>query len=80
MRNCGTRTVKCGIENAEWRGLVKPSNHVTAVIPHITAATEMTSQNRHSIPHFAISHFINDPEVTINGNETNFIIKMIDKS
>jgi len=27
---------KRGIENAEWRWLVEPSNHVTAVIPHIT--------------------------------------------
>jgi len=32
------RKVKCGIENAEWRSLVELSNHVTAVIPHITAS------------------------------------------
>ena len=32
MRNCGMRKVKCGIENAEWRWLVKATNHVTAVI------------------------------------------------
>ena len=38
------RKVKCGIESAEWRWLVDPSNHVTTVIPHITAATAMTSQ------------------------------------
>ena len=38
------RKVKCGIESAEWRWLVDPSNHVTTDIPHITAATAMTLQ------------------------------------
>jgi len=58
------RKVKCGIENAEWRWLVRAPNHVTAVLPQITAVTaqptdggKMQTSNAENASNDAIMRF-----------------------
>ena len=60
MRNCGMRKVKCGIENAEAHLMAKASNHMTAVIPHITSIycndIRTVFDSTFYFPHSAIPH------------------------